>query len=73
MAPLPRIAASLVFLVLQVQEILKLLYELLPTSSNCEDVQEGSEKQAFLTDNPVFVQRLGMEILPLLIQVGDLS
>ncbi|KAK4776672.1 hypothetical protein SAY86_005360 [Trapa natans] len=54
---------------IQVLEILKLLYELLPTSSKCEDTREGSEKQAFLADNPVFIQRLGMGILPLLIQM----
>ncbi|KAK4749343.1 hypothetical protein SAY87_026792 [Trapa incisa] len=54
---------------IQVLEILKLLYELLPTPSNCEDAPECSQKQAFLADNPVFVQRLGMEILPLLIRM----
>lgn len=54
------------------QEILKLLYELLPTSSDGEDQQQDADKQAFLADNPVFVQRIGMEVLPLLIQVCDL-
>ncbi|XP_031397200.1 E3 ubiquitin-protein ligase UPL4 [Punica granatum] len=54
---------------IQVHEVLKLLNEVVPSSSNSEYMQQISEKEAFLADNPVFIRRLGMEMLPLLIQM----
>ncbi|XP_030521970.1 E3 ubiquitin-protein ligase UPL4 [Rhodamnia argentea] len=54
---------------IQVQEVLKLLYELLPTLANNQDCQHVSEKVAFLCSNPGFLRMFGMDVLPLLIQV----
>ncbi|KAI3442972.1 HECT domain-containing protein [Psidium guajava] len=54
---------------IQVQEVLKLLYELLPTLANNQDCQQVSEKVAFLRSNPGFLRMFGMDVLPLLIQV----
>lgn len=54
----------------QVYEVLKLLNELLPTSARDLDAQQVSDKEAFLVNCPSLLQKFGMDILPLLIQVG---
>lgn len=54
---------------IQVQEVLKLLYELLPSLANNEDCQQVSEKGAFLRSNPGFLRMFGVDVLPLLIQM----
>ncbi|KAL5546226.1 hypothetical protein UlMin_005913 [Ulmus minor] len=53
----------------QVYEVLKLLNELLPTSSGDKDAPQLSEKESFLVNRPELVQNFGMDILPSLIQV----
>ncbi|KAK1562419.1 hypothetical protein Q3G72_011634 [Acer saccharum] len=53
----------------QVHEVLKLLNELLPTSSGDQSVQMVLEKQSFLVDHPDLLQKFGMDILPMLIKV----
>ncbi|KAJ4704835.1 E3 ubiquitin-protein ligase UPL4 [Melia azedarach] len=53
----------------QVHEVLKLLNELLPTSSTDQCIQLVSDKQSFLVDHPDLLQKFGMDILPMLIQV----
>ncbi|XP_050242873.1 E3 ubiquitin-protein ligase UPL4 isoform X2 [Quercus robur] len=53
----------------QVYEVLKLLNELLPTSARDLDAQQVSDKEAFLVNCPSLLQKFGMDILPLLIQV----
>jgi len=54
----------------QVYEVLKLLNELLPTSARDLDAQQVSDKEAFLVNCPSLLQKFGMDVLPLLIQVG---
>lgn len=52
----------------QVHEVLKLLNELLP--SNTEDYNPLElEKQEFLTSRPDLLQRFGLDVLPVLVQV----
>ncbi|KAL5742867.1 hypothetical protein ACOSP7_029599 [Xanthoceras sorbifolium] len=53
----------------QIHEVLKLLNELLPTSSGDQSVQLVVEKQSFLVDHTDLLQKFGMDILPMLIQV----
>ncbi|GLT72296.1 hypothetical protein SLA2020_442450 [Shorea laevis] len=53
----------------QVYEVLKLLYELLPTSARDPDAQQVSDKESFLVNSPSLLQKFGMDVLPLLIQV----
>ncbi|KAB1223893.1 E3 ubiquitin-protein ligase UPL4 [Morella rubra] len=53
----------------QVYEVLKLLNELLPTSARDPDAQQLSDKECFLVNCPGLLQKFGMDILPLLIQV----
>ncbi|KAJ7977013.1 E3 ubiquitin-protein ligase UPL4 [Quillaja saponaria] len=53
----------------QVYEVLKLLNELLPTSARDQDDQQVLNKEAFLLDHPDLLQKFGMDLLPLLIQV----
>jgi E3 ubiquitin-protein ligase TRIP12 len=53
----------------QVYEVLKLLNELLPTSARDLDAQQVSDKESFLVNCPSLLQKFGMDILPLLVQV----
>ncbi|XWS66938.1 hypothetical protein CRYUN_Cryun05aG0243300 [Craigia yunnanensis] len=56
----------------QVHEVLKLLNELLPTSAGDESNQVVLDKELFLADHPDLLQKFGMDILPMLIQVSSL-
>lgn len=51
----------------QVCEVLKLLNELLPTGD--ANAEELSEKVYFLVSNPKKLQKFGLDVLPLLVQV----
>lgn len=51
---------------------MKLLNELLPTSVGDQCAQQVLDKQSFLVDRPDLLQNFGMDILPMLIQVGFL-
>lgn len=62
----------LLFFLSQVYEVLKLLYELLPTSARDRDAQQVSDKESFLVNSSSLLQKFGMDVLPLLIQVGFL-
>lgn len=53
----------------QVYEVLKLLDELLPTSIRDQEAPELLEKESFLVSRSELLQKLGMDILPSLIQV----
>lgn len=53
----------------QVYEVLKLLDVLLPTSTIDQDAPELSDKESFLKNQPELLQKFGMDVLPLLIQV----
>lgn len=46
-----------------------MLNELLPTSARDPDAQQLSDKECFLVNCPGLLQKFGMDILPLLIQV----
>lgn len=52
-----------------VHEVLKLLNELLPAGANKQDIQLTSDKETFLTSRPDLLQRFGLDLLPVLIQV----
>ncbi|POO01586.1 Coatomer beta subunit [Trema orientale] len=52
----------------QVYEVLKLLDELLPTSTG-QDAPELFNKDSFLKNQPELLQKFGVDVLPLLIQV----
>ena len=52
----------------QVCEVLKLLNELLPTED--AKAEQLSEKVSFLASNPKQLQKFGLDILPLLVQVA---
>lgn len=51
----------------QVCEVLKLLNELLPTRD--ANAEQPSEKVSYLDSNPKQLQKFGLDILPLLVQV----
>lgn len=70
--PLKRIRVKSRSVSSQVHEVLKLLNELLPTSVGHQCAQLVSDKQSFLVDRPDLLQSFGMDILPMLIQVGFL-
>ncbi|KAI3474020.1 hypothetical protein Pfo_028808 [Paulownia fortunei] len=53
----------------QINEVLKLLNELLPTISAEQDDQQKSDKEAFLLNHPDILQKFGVDLLPILIQV----
>ncbi|KAG7964552.1 hypothetical protein I3843_09G176100 [Carya illinoinensis] len=53
----------------QVYEVLKLLNELLPSTARDQDAQQVLDKESFLVNSPSLLQKFGMDILPLLIQV----
>ncbi|GLT47885.1 hypothetical protein SLA2020_215420 [Shorea laevis] len=53
----------------QVHEVLKLLNEMLPPSARDQGNQQILEKESFLVSRPDLLQKLGMDILPILIQV----
>ncbi|XP_009358184.1 E3 ubiquitin-protein ligase UPL4 isoform X1 [Pyrus x bretschneideri] len=53
----------------QVYEVLKLLNELLPTSTRDQENPPLSDKESLLVNQPDLLQKFGMDILPLLIQV----
>ncbi|KAL2554468.1 E3 ubiquitin-protein ligase [Forsythia ovata] len=55
----------------QIHEVLKLLNELLPTIAREQDieVQLSSDKESFLMERPNIVEKFGIDLLPVLIQV----
>ncbi|KAI7997085.1 E3 ubiquitin-protein ligase UPL4 [Camellia lanceoleosa] len=53
----------------QVHEVLKLLNELLPAIVRDLNVPLNMEKEAFLESRPDLLQKFGMDLLPILIQV----
>ncbi|CAA0836468.1 E3 ubiquitin-protein ligase UPL4 [Striga hermonthica] len=53
----------------QMIEVLKLLNELLPTITTEQDDRQKSDKEAFLLGHPDVLQRFGIDLLPILIQV----
>ncbi|KAK6244766.1 hypothetical protein QUC31_011175 [Theobroma cacao] len=53
----------------QVHEVLKLLNELLPTSTGDLGNQLLLDKKSFLADHPDLLQKFGMDMLPMLVQV----
>ncbi|EEF37151.1 ubiquitin protein ligase E3a, putative [Ricinus communis] len=54
----------------QVNEVLKLLNELLPQVVKDQDVQqEASDKESFLVNHPDLLLKFGSDILPMLVQV----
>ncbi|TQE09362.1 hypothetical protein C1H46_004999 [Malus baccata] len=52
----------------QVYEVLKLLNELLPTSTRDQENPPLSDKESLLVNQPDLLQKFGMDILPLLTQ-----
>ncbi|KAM0991086.1 hypothetical protein ACFX13_009640 [Malus domestica] len=52
----------------QVYEVLKLLNELLPTSTRDQENSQLSDKESLLVNQPDLLQKFGMDILPLLTQ-----
>lgn len=53
----------------QINEVLKLLNELLPTITAEEDCQQKSDKEAFILNHPDILHKFGVDLLPILIQV----
>ncbi|GMI80035.1 ubiquitin-protein ligase 4 [Hibiscus trionum] len=53
----------------QVHEVLKLLNELLPTSTGDQANQVVLDKESFLADHLDLLQRFGMDLFPMLVQV----
>ncbi|KAA8516515.1 hypothetical protein F0562_016979 [Nyssa sinensis] len=53
----------------QVHEVLKLLNELLPAIARDQGGQLALDKEAFLVNHPDLLEKFGMDILPVLIQV----
>lgn len=53
----------------RVYEVLKLLNELLPSLDNDQNDQLVLDKKSFLTTHPDVLQKLGMDVFPMLIQV----
>ncbi|KAK4281445.1 hypothetical protein QN277_012938 [Acacia crassicarpa] len=53
----------------QVYEVLKLLNELLPRLDKDQNDQLVLDKESFLVNNPDHLQKFGMDLVPLLIQV----
>ncbi|XP_015944856.1 E3 ubiquitin-protein ligase UPL4 isoform X1 [Arachis duranensis] len=53
----------------QVYEVLKLLNELLPGITKDENDQQVQDKESFLANNPDLLQKLGTDVIPMLIQV----
>lgn len=58
------------YLIFQINEVLKLLNELLPTITAEEDSQQKTDKEAFLINHPDILHKFGVDLLPILIQVG---
>lgn len=54
----------------QINEVLKLLNELLPTIGAEDDGHQKSEKEDFLLNHPDILHKFGVDLLPILIQVG---
>lgn len=53
----------------QVDEVLKLLNELLPPISREQNIKLAAEKEDFLMNHPDLLQKFGFDLLPVLIQV----
>ncbi|PIN18482.1 E3 ubiquitin protein ligase [Handroanthus impetiginosus] len=53
----------------QIHEVLKLLNELLPRITAEQGGQQKSDKEAFLLNHPDILQKFGVDLLPILIQV----
>ncbi|CAM8924666.1 unnamed protein product [Rhodiola kirilowii] len=57
----------------QTQEVLKLLNELLPCLDEDQNAGIVSDKKSYLVDDPDILQKLGIDILPSLIQVVNMG
>ncbi|KAL3628555.1 E3 ubiquitin-protein ligase upl4 [Castilleja foliolosa] len=55
----------------QINEVMKLLNVLLPTITAEQDDQQKSDKEAFLLNRSDILQKFGVDLLPILIQVVD--
>ncbi|CAL5207195.1 unnamed protein product [Lathyrus oleraceus] len=53
----------------RVYEVLKLLNELLPGLDKDQSNQQALDKESFLANHPDLLQKLGMDVFPMLIQV----
>ncbi|KAL0409876.1 UNVERIFIED_CONTAM: E3 ubiquitin-protein ligase UPL4 [Sesamum latifolium] len=53
----------------QIHEVLKLLNELLPAITEEQDGEQKSDKEVFLLSHPDILQKFGVDLLPILIQV----
>ncbi|XP_060201629.1 E3 ubiquitin-protein ligase UPL4 [Lycium barbarum] len=53
----------------QVDEVLKLLNELLPPISREQNIQLAADKEHFFNNHPVLLHKFGFDLLPVLIQV----
>ncbi|KAJ8532872.1 hypothetical protein K7X08_015761 [Anisodus acutangulus] len=53
----------------QVDEVLKLLNELLPPISREQTIQLAADKEHFFNNHPVLLHKFGFDLLPVLIQV----
>nr|GMD67633.1 E3 ubiquitin-protein ligase UPL4 isoform X1 [Ipomoea batatas] len=53
----------------QVHEVLKLLHELLPPIAREQEIQPATEKESFLMNRPDLLQKFGIDLLPVLLQV----
>lgn len=66
-------AEAIVFYCLpQVDEVLKLLNELLPPISREQNIQLAADKEHFLINHPDLLQKFGFDLFPVLIQVVSL-
>lgn len=57
------------YLDFQINEVLKLLNELLPAITAEVDNQQKTDKEAFLSKHPDILHKFGVDLLPILIQV----
>lgn len=57
------------YIFLQVYESLRLLNVLLPTSARDQDSPELSNNESLLLNQPDLLQKLGQDILPVIVQV----
>ncbi|KAL0375121.1 UNVERIFIED_CONTAM: E3 ubiquitin-protein ligase UPL4 [Sesamum radiatum] len=53
----------------QIHEVLKLLNELLPAITEEQDGEQKSDKEVFLLSHPDILQKFGVDLLPILIQL----
>ncbi|KAL0309765.1 UNVERIFIED_CONTAM: E3 ubiquitin-protein ligase UPL4 [Sesamum radiatum] len=55
----------------QIHEVLKLLNELLPAITEEQDGEQKSDKELFLLSHPDILQKFGVDLLPILIQLDQ--